>query len=161
MTDIMVETVDFVQRRESSAVKQALRVVKALHDALALKREIALPVLPETRAAVIELEDEIGSLKLKLLRHHPEQQPPCREWKTLPSPKKANTRPMRRDPCPIGNHSGIQVLDGRASKRWSGAVQRHIDRLADDDGLQASRISGGGAVPVIPVVPTTGMTDGV
>jgi hypothetical protein len=68
MTDITVDTVDFIQRRESSAVKQALAAVTALHDAVALKQEIALPVLPETRQAIAELEDVIGSLKLKLLR---------------------------------------------------------------------------------------------
>ena len=37
MTDIVVETVDFIQRRELSAVKQVLAAVTALHDALALK----------------------------------------------------------------------------------------------------------------------------
>ena len=74
MTDIMVETVDFVQRRESSAVKQALQAVTALRDALALKREIGLPVLPETRSAIEELENQIVALKLQLLRsHHPDQ----------------------------------------------------------------------------------------
>jgi hypothetical protein len=45
-----------------------------LHDALALKREIRLPVLGETLEAILELESEIGSLKLQLLRsHHPDQ----------------------------------------------------------------------------------------
>ena len=74
MTDLVTETVDFIQRRELSAVKQALQAVTALHDALALKRELGLPLLHETRQAITELEDEIGSLKLKLLRSpHPDQ----------------------------------------------------------------------------------------
>src|SRR5271167_4815801 len=93
MTDIMVETVDFVQRRESSAVKQALQAVKALHDALALKREIRLPVLAETRDAILELEDRVLALKLESLRapQHPDQL-------VLPGmenlvPKEGETRP--------------------------------------------------------------------
>ena len=69
MTHTNVEhNVDFIEQHERAVVKQALQAVAALHDALALKRETALPLLPETWAAVIELEDEIGSLKLKLLR---------------------------------------------------------------------------------------------
>ncbi len=56
-------------------MKQALQAAKALHDALALKREIGLPALLETRAAINELEERIVSLKLESLRapHHPEQ----------------------------------------------------------------------------------------
>ena len=93
MTDLVTETVDFVQRRESSAVKQALRAVTALHDALAPKREIGLAVLAGTRQAILELESEIVSLKLELLRPlHPEQP-------TLPGmedlvPKEGETRPV-------------------------------------------------------------------
>lgn len=49
----------FIERRESSAIRQALQAVTALHDALALKREIRLPVLAETRDAILELESEI------------------------------------------------------------------------------------------------------
>ena len=75
MTDIMVETVDFVQRRESSAVKQALQAVTALNDSISLKRELRLPVLDETRAAILELESQILALKLESLRapHNPDQ----------------------------------------------------------------------------------------
>jgi hypothetical protein len=75
MTDFVTETVDFIQRRESSAVEQALAAVTALHDALALKWELRLPVVAETRAAILELEDQILALKLESLRapHHPDQ----------------------------------------------------------------------------------------
>ena len=62
------DLVTFIQRRESSAVKQALAAVTALHDALALKREIRLPVLSESRDAILEPEDQIHSLKTELLR---------------------------------------------------------------------------------------------
>ena len=58
----------FIERRESSAVRQALQAVTALHDALALKREIRLPVLSETRDAILELEERVTSLKLQPLR---------------------------------------------------------------------------------------------
>jgi hypothetical protein len=44
-----------------------------LHDALALKREIGLQVLPETRQAIDELEGMIVSLKLELRSPHPDQ----------------------------------------------------------------------------------------
>jgi hypothetical protein len=72
---IVTETIDFIQRRELSAVKQALQAVTALHDALALKREIRLPVLAETRDAILELEDQILALKLESLHalSHPDQ----------------------------------------------------------------------------------------
>lgn len=75
MTDLVTETVDFIQRRESSAVKQALAAVTALHDSISLKRELRLPVLDETREAILALEDQILSLKLESLRtqHHPNQ----------------------------------------------------------------------------------------
>ena len=43
----------FIERRESSAVRQALQAVTALHDAVSLKREIRLPVLAETRDAIL------------------------------------------------------------------------------------------------------------
>ena len=94
MTHTNVEhNVDFIEQHERAVVKQALQAVAALHDALALKREIALPVLPETRAAVIELEDEIGSLKLKLLRPlHPEQ-PPLPGMEDLTVAKEGETKP--------------------------------------------------------------------
>jgi hypothetical protein len=64
--------VAFIERRELSVVRQAL---KAMRDCINLKREIGLPVLAETREAILELVSEIGSLKLQLLRspHQPEQ----------------------------------------------------------------------------------------
>ena len=43
---IKPKIVAFVDQRELSAARQAL---KAMHDAINLKREIGLPVLPETR----------------------------------------------------------------------------------------------------------------
>ena len=76
MTDqIVAETVDFVQRRESNAVKQALQAVKTLRDTLALKRDLRLPVLDETREDILVLEDEVHGLKLESLRppHDPNQ----------------------------------------------------------------------------------------
>ena len=60
MTDqIVAETIDFVQRRESTVVKQALQAVKALRDSVSLKKELCLPVLAETTEAILELEDQI------------------------------------------------------------------------------------------------------
>jgi hypothetical protein len=48
--------------------------VTALHDTLALKKEIGLPVLSETRDAITELEERVTSLKLESLRApHPDQ----------------------------------------------------------------------------------------
>jgi hypothetical protein len=66
ITDLVTETVDFIRRRESSAVKQALTAVTAC-DALALKREIRLPVRPETRESILALEDQILTLTAELL----------------------------------------------------------------------------------------------
>jgi hypothetical protein len=71
-----VLNVEFIQQRERSAVKQALHAVTALHDALAVKREIGFPVLAETRQAILELQDQVLSLKEELLRslsHDPAQ----------------------------------------------------------------------------------------
>ena len=76
MTDqIVAETIDFVQRRESTAVKQALQAVKALRDSVSLKKELCLPVLAETTEAILELEDQILALKLESLHppHNPDQ----------------------------------------------------------------------------------------
>lgn len=76
MTDqIVTETIDFVQRRESSAVTQALAAMTTLHHAVSLKHELRLPLLPETRAAIAQLEDQIQSLRLESLRaqHNPDQ----------------------------------------------------------------------------------------
>ena len=74
MTDTNIErNVEFIQRRELAVVKQALT---AMRDCLALKREIGLPVLHETREAILELESQILSLKEELLRslsQHPDQ----------------------------------------------------------------------------------------
>jgi hypothetical protein len=72
MTDTNIEhNVAFIDQRELSVVRQAL---EAMRDCIDLKREIGLPVRPETRQAILELEDEIGSLKLELLRApHPDQ----------------------------------------------------------------------------------------
>ena len=61
----------FVDQRELAVVREAL---KAMREAIALKRELHLPVLPETRAAIESLEYEVGTLKLEMLRcHHPDQ----------------------------------------------------------------------------------------
>ena len=77
MTDTNVErNVAFIEQRERVVAKQALAAVTDLHDVIALKRQIRLPVLPETRQAIQELEGEIGSLKLKLLRSPQPDQPP-------------------------------------------------------------------------------------
>lgn len=78
-------------------------MVTALHDALALKREIRRPVPPETRSAIEELENQIVALKLQLLRSHIPTSLCWMTWKT--PPRKANKRPVgvtwRRDPCPV------------------------------------------------------------
>ena len=69
-----VINVDFIQQRERSVVKQALAAVAALNDAVSLKHELRLPLLDETRAGIAELEDQVTSLKLALLRApHPDQ----------------------------------------------------------------------------------------
>ena len=73
MTDIRPKVVAFIDQRELSVVREAIR---AMRDCIGLRREIGLPVLPETRQAILELEDEIWSLRRKLLRslsHDPEQ----------------------------------------------------------------------------------------
>ena len=56
--------VTFVQQREVAAAREA---IKALHDCVALKKAIHLPVLAETYRAVQQLEDEIASLKVALV----------------------------------------------------------------------------------------------
>jgi hypothetical protein len=55
---------ELIQQRELSA---AQRAVAAMHDAVALKREIGLPVLPETRTAIVELEKQISALRTELV----------------------------------------------------------------------------------------------
>ncbi len=71
MTDIQASVIAFANQRELTVAKDAVR---ALHNAVNLKHTLGLPVLPETRQAILELEDEIASLKLELLRSlHPEQ----------------------------------------------------------------------------------------
>ena len=57
-----------------------------MRDCINLRREIGLPVLDETRAAVDEMEEMIVDLKLELLRHHPEQ-PPLPGMEDLPVAK--------------------------------------------------------------------------
>jgi hypothetical protein len=62
---IVTETVDFIQRRE---ILRRQAGGEGPARPLALKREIRLPVLAETREAILELEDQIHSLKLECLR---------------------------------------------------------------------------------------------
>ena len=68
MTDIMVETVDFVQRQESSAVKQAMQAVKALHDALALRERYAFPSWTRPERQSVNWRTRSHSLRLESLR---------------------------------------------------------------------------------------------
>jgi hypothetical protein len=71
VTNLQADVVAFVDRREMVVAREA---VKALQDAVDLKAELGLPVLPETRAAIAELEAQIHSLKQALLRSpHPDQ----------------------------------------------------------------------------------------
>jgi len=67
---IKPQVVAFIDSHELAVVKQALA---AMHDAVDLKDELGLPLCPETRAAIDELEAMVVSLKLALLRHHPNQ----------------------------------------------------------------------------------------
>ena len=63
--------IDYVQAREVAAAREA---VKALHDIVALKRAIHVPLSVETHRAVQQLEEEIASLRLALRRrNHPDQ----------------------------------------------------------------------------------------
>jgi hypothetical protein len=65
------EVVAFVQQREIAAAREAVR---ALRDCVSLKRATHLPVSVETCRAVEQLETEIHSLRLALLRqNHPGQ----------------------------------------------------------------------------------------
>jgi hypothetical protein len=59
------EVVKFVQAREVAAAREAVR---ALRDCVSLKRATHLPVSVETHRAVEQLEGEIASLRLALLR---------------------------------------------------------------------------------------------
>ena len=70
MTYIEHSVIAFADRRELIVVRQ---LVHAMHDAVSLKQELGLPLLPETRRAIDELEAMIVDLKLSLLRHHPDQ----------------------------------------------------------------------------------------
>jgi hypothetical protein len=65
MTDIQHSVIAFADRRELTVVRQ---LVEAVRDAVDLKAELGLPLRPETRRAVDELEEMIGSLKLQMLR---------------------------------------------------------------------------------------------
>ena len=96
-----VINVDFIQQRERSAVKQAVAAVTALHDALALKQEIRLPVLAETRDAILELEERVTSLKMELLRApHPDQL-------MLPGMDDASSAVRRPEP---DEHCGVSAV---------------------------------------------------
>jgi hypothetical protein len=70
VTDIEQSIIAFADRREMTVVRE---LVRAVRDCIDLKHEIGVPLLPETRAAIDELEDMIVALKLSLLRHHPDQ----------------------------------------------------------------------------------------
>ena len=70
MTDIQHQVIAYADARELSVVRQ---LVHAVHDAIDVKGELGLPLLPETRAAIDDLEAMIVDLKLSLLRHHPDQ----------------------------------------------------------------------------------------
>jgi hypothetical protein len=71
MTDIEHQVIAYADSRELSVVRH---LVHAVHDAISLKGELGLPLLPETRAAIDDLEAMIVDLKLALLRmHHPDQ----------------------------------------------------------------------------------------
>jgi hypothetical protein len=48
-------------------------LLAALRDCIDLKAELHLPLVPETRVAISEMEDAISPLKLAMLRHHPDQ----------------------------------------------------------------------------------------
>jgi hypothetical protein len=69
MTDIEYRVIAFADKRETTVRE----LIRAMHDCIDLKREIGVPLLAETRAAIDDLEDMVGSLKLALLRHHPGQ----------------------------------------------------------------------------------------
>jgi hypothetical protein len=70
MTEIEYQVIAYADSRELSVVRE---LVHAVHDAVSLKAELGLPLLPETRRAIDELEAMIVDLKLALLRHHPDQ----------------------------------------------------------------------------------------
>jgi hypothetical protein len=68
---IKPQEVAFIDSHELAVVRQALA---AMRDAVDLKAELGLPVLAETRDAILELESDILAIKLKVLRsHHPDQ----------------------------------------------------------------------------------------
>lgn len=98
------QIVEFVQAREVAAAREA---VKALHDCVALKRATHLPLLAETHRAVEQLEDEIHSLKLALLRqNHPDQMPlPGMEDLSKEGKQEASHRgDMASRSCPVEPH---------------------------------------------------------
>jgi hypothetical protein len=71
MTDIQHGVIAFADRREMTVVRELLA---AMRDCVDLKGELGLPLVPETRAAIDELEGMIVELKLALLRmHQPDQ----------------------------------------------------------------------------------------
>ena len=89
MTDIQHQVVSFIDTREITVVREALRAVR---DCLDLRLEVGLPVPQATRDAVFALADEVSDLKIRLLRHHPEQ-PPLPGMEDLPVAKEGETRP--------------------------------------------------------------------
>jgi hypothetical protein len=60
--------IGFIEQHERAVVKQALHAITALRDGIDLRREIGLPVLAETRDAIVELEDQVASLRVEMLR---------------------------------------------------------------------------------------------
>jgi hypothetical protein len=72
MTDIEHSTVAFVDIRERTVARQAL---KAMRDVVDLKAELGLPLLPETREAILELEGMVSTLRLTILRSPHAEQP--------------------------------------------------------------------------------------
>jgi hypothetical protein len=72
MTDIQHQVTTFIDQRETVVVREALRAVR---DCLDLRLEVGLPVPQVTCDVILELEKEVSALKLRLLRHHPDQPP--------------------------------------------------------------------------------------
>jgi hypothetical protein len=58
----------FIDSHELAVVRQALT---AMRNAVDLKAELGLPVLAETRDAILELESDILAIKLQVLRSQP------------------------------------------------------------------------------------------
>ena len=141
-----VINVDFIQQRESSSVvKQALAAVAALNDAVSLKHELRLPLLDETRAGIAELEDEVTSLKLALLRA------PSQDQLTLPG--------MPVWPTPGGSYGAHpeRTPPGGGPLR---SVQRHsapdTGICANGAGSTSSAATRSGTTAISPASFTTG-----